>query len=133
MVIKYKQQAQQGIVHFYRPMATTRKNKDFNPNNCPVTHCLNCIGGKWKIMIIYVISKNCNRFSAMQKVIPTISKQMLVNQLRELEEDKIIERITYQQVPPRVEYKITDYGMTLMPVIGVLQDWGLQDLQKKVG
>lgn len=94
-----------------------------------MTHCLNKIGGKWKIMIIYAISKNCNRFSLLQKVMPVISKQMLVNQLRELEEDKIIERIIYAEIPPRVEYKITPYGMSLMPVIGVLQDWGIQDLK----
>lgn len=112
-------------------MATTRKNKDFNPNNCPVTHCLNRIGGKWKIMIIYVISKKQNRFSMMQKVIPTISKQMLVNQLRELEEDNIIERIIYAEIPPRVEYKVTKYGQSLMPVIDVLQDWGIKDMKKR--
>jgi DNA-binding HxlR family transcriptional regulator len=111
-------------------MANTRKNKDFNPNNCPVTHCLNIIGGKWKIMIIYGISKNCNRFSMLQKAIPTVSKQMLVNQLRELEEDKILERIIYAEIPPRVEYKVTEYGMSLMPVINVLQDWGMADLRK---
>lgn len=103
-------------------MPQTRKNKDFNPNNCPVTHCLNRIGGKWKIMIIYAISKNCNRFSMLQKVMPAISKQMLVNQLRELEEDKIIDRIIYAEIPPRVEYKITEYGLSLMPVIAVMQD-----------
>jgi DNA-binding HxlR family transcriptional regulator len=112
-------------------MATTRKNKDFNPNNCPVTHCLNIIGGKWKIMIIYGVSKKVNRFSMLQKAIPTISKQMLVNQLRELEEDKILERITYAEAPPRVEYKVTDYGLSLMPVINVLQDWGIADLKKE--
>jgi len=111
-------------------MAQTRKNKDFNPNNCPVTHCLNRIGGKWKIMIIYAISKNCNRFSMLQKVMPTISKQMLVNQLRELEDDQIIDRIIYAEIPPRVEYKITEYGQSLMPVIAVMQDWGLNDLAK---
>ncbi len=111
-------------------MPQTRKNKDFNPNNCPVTHCLNRIGGKWKIMIIYAISKNCNRFSMLQKVMPAISKQMLVNQLRELEEDKIIDRIIYAEIPPRVEYKITEYGLSLMPVIAVMQDWGLKDLAK---
>ncbi len=55
---------------------------------------------------------------------------MLVNQLRELEEDQIIERIIYAEIPPRVEYKVTDYGMSLMPVIGVLQQWGLQDLER---
>lgn len=111
-------------------MANIRKNKHFNPNNCPVTHCLNLIGGKWKILLIYAISKNCNRFSKLQKAIPLISKQMLVNQLRELEEDKIIDRIIYAEIPPRVEYKVTEYGISLMPVIGVLQDWGAQDLQK---
>jgi DNA-binding HxlR family transcriptional regulator len=111
-------------------MANTRKNKDFNPNNCGVTHCLNRIGGKWKIMIIYAISKNCNRFSLLQRAMPDISKQMLVNQLRELEADKIVERIIYAEIPPRVEYKITKYGQSLMPVIGIMQDWGLKDLKK---
>lgn len=111
-------------------MATIRKKKDFNPNNCPVTHCLNRIGGKWKIMIIYAISKNCNRFSLLQRVIADISKQMLVNQLRELEEDKIVERIIYAEIPPRVEYKITKYGLSLMPVINVMQEWGLKDLKR---
>jgi len=111
-------------------MENKRKNKNFNPNNCPVTHCLNLIGGKWKIIIIYGISKKVNRFSMLQRAIPTISKQMLVNQLRELEEDKIIERMIYAEIPPRVEYKVTDFGMSLMPVIGVMQDWGLKDLKK---
>lgn len=114
-------------------MANIRKNKDFNPNNCPVTHCLNLIGGKWKIMIIYAISKNCNRFSKLQKAMPAISKQMLVNQLRELEEDKLIDRIIYAEMPPRVEYKVTTYGQSLMPVINVLQDWGIRDLKSQAG
>src|SRR5712664_3923904 len=112
-------------------MRNTRKNKDLNPNNCPVTHCMNKIGGKWKILIIYAISKNCNRFSMLQRALPLISKQMLVNQLRELEEDKILERIIYAEIPPRVEYKITKHGQSLMPVIAVLQDWGLKDLNRK--
>ena len=113
-------------------MKNTRKNKDFNPNNCPVTHCMNKIGGKWKILIIYAISKNCNRFSMLQRALPLISKQMLVNQLRELEEDHILERIIYAEIPPRVEYKVTKHGQTLMPVIAVLQDWGLKDLKRSV-
>jgi DNA-binding HxlR family transcriptional regulator len=111
-------------------MANTRKNKDFNPHNCGVTHFLNRIGGKWKVLIIYAVSKNCNRFSSMQRAMPDISKQMLVNQLRELEEDKIIERIIYAEIPPRVEYKITKYGQSLMPVIDVIQKWGAKDLKK---
>lgn len=91
---------------------------------------MNKIGGKWKILIIYAVYKNCNRFSKMQRALPLISKQMLVNQLRELEEDGILERIIYAEIPPRVEYKITEYGQSLLPVISVLQNWGLKDLAK---
>jgi DNA-binding HxlR family transcriptional regulator len=110
-------------------MNNARKNKDFNPYNCPVMHCMNKVGGKWKILIIYAISKNCNRFSKLKKALPVISKQMLVNQLRELEEDNILERIVYAQVPPKVEYKLTEDGLSLMPVIGVMQEWGLKDMR----
>ena len=112
-------------------MSTKRKNKDFNPHNCGVTHFLNRIGGRWKVLIIYAVSKNANRFSMLQKVMPDISKQMLVNQLRELEEDKILDRIVYAEVPPRVEYKITKYGKSLMPIIDVIQQWGLKDMKDK--
>jgi DNA-binding HxlR family transcriptional regulator len=111
-------------------MEPKRKNKDYNPTNCGVTHFLNRIGGKWKVLVIYAISKKCNRFSLLHKAIPHISKQMLVNQLRELEEDGILERIVYAEIPPHVEYKITHYGQSLMPVIGVIQEWGLKDLKK---
>jgi len=60
---------------------------------------------------------------------PAISKQMLVNQLRELEEDKIIERVIYAEIPPKVEYIITEYGQSIMPVIMTMQEWGLKDLK----
>ena len=104
-------------------MKTTRKLKDFNPYNCPVTHCMNKIGGKWKILIIYAIYKNCNRFSTLQKALPLLSKQMLVNQLRELEEDKIIERTIYPEIPPRVEYELTPLGESLVPLLKQLVAW----------
>lgn len=110
-------------------MENKRKNKDFNPHNCGVTHFLNRIGGKWKVLVIYAIDNKVNRFSSLLKLIQDISKQMLVNQLRELEEDKIIERIIYAEIPPRVEYKLTNYGKSLMPVIDVIQQWGEKDLK----
>lgn len=75
-------------------------------------------------MIIYAISRNCNLFSSLQRNIPAISKQMLVNQLRELEADGIIERTIFPEIPPRVEYKVTEYGLLLMPLIRVIEDWG---------
>jgi DNA-binding HxlR family transcriptional regulator len=110
-------------------MESKRKNKDFNPHNCGVTHFLNRIGGKWKVLVIYGINHKVNRFTSLQKMIPDISKQMLVNQLRELEEDKIIDRTIYAEIPPRVEYKLTKYGKSLMPVIDVIQQWGENDLK----
>ncbi|WP_435622717.1 winged helix-turn-helix transcriptional regulator [Flagellimonas sp.] len=107
-----------------------RKNKDFNPNGCPVTHCLNKIGGKWKPVILFLIRKDCNRFSMLQRAIPDISKQMLVNQLRELESDKVLDRKVFAEVPPRVQYSISDYGQTLLPIIDSMQEWGLKDMDK---
>src|SRR5882724_5532299 len=101
-------------------MKNRRKNKDFNPHNCGVTHFLNRVGGKWKVLVIYGISNDVNRFSSLQRMIPDINKQMLVNQLRELEEDGIIDRIIYAEVPPRVEYKLTTYGQSMMSVIEVI-------------
>lgn len=111
-------------------MEKQRKNKDFNPNGCPVTHTLNKIGGKWKPVILFLLRKDCNRFSALQRAIPAISKQMLVNQLRELEQDRIVERIIYAEIPPRVEYRITDYGQSLFPLIDQMSTWGLADMQQ---
>jgi len=110
-------------------MGNKRKNKDFNPNNCPVTHCMNKIGGKWKPIVIFLINMGKNRFSLLKKAIPDISKQMLVNQLREMEEDKLIERTIYSEIPPRVEYHITEYGKTVLPIIGVMADWGKVDMR----
>jgi len=106
----------------------TRKTKDFNPNGCPVTHTINKIGGKWKPVVIHLIRKDCNRFSMLQRAIPDISKQMLVNQLRELEADQIIDRKIYPEVPPRVEYSLSTYGQTLIPVIDTMQEWGMKDM-----
>lgn len=108
-----------------------RKNKDYNPFNCGVTHFLNIVGGKWKVLVIYAISQNCNRFSLLQKAIPQISKQMLINQLRELEEDGLLQRNSFAEVPPIVEYTITEYGKSMMPLIMNIQRWGHQDLIAK--
>lgn len=111
-------------------MDSTRKNKDFNPNNCPVTHFMNLVGGKWKVLVMHGINMGYNRFSTLQKVIPAISKQMLINQLRELEEDNIIERTVFAEIPPRVEYNISKYGKTILPLITTIQEWGIKDMKK---
>lgn len=69
--------------------------------NCGDTHFMNKVGGKWKVLVIHMISTGQNRFSLLKASVPHISKQMLINQLHELEEHKIIERTVYAEVPPR--------------------------------
>lgn len=110
-------------------MAQQRKNKDFNPFKCGVTHFLNKVGGPWKVLVIHGISLKCNRFSLLKKAIPQISKQMLVNQLRELEADGIIRRLVFTEMPPKVEYQLTTYGDSLLPIIKTIQEWGLADME----
>ncbi|NIG56951.1 helix-turn-helix domain-containing protein [Chitinophaga sp. Cy-1792] len=116
-------------------MANTgiRKTKDFNPTNCAVTYCLNIIGGKWKPIIIHLIRNGKNRYSLMQKGIPEASKQTLTNQLRELEADGVIERIVFAEVPPRVEYRITAFGNSLLPIIDAMRAWGREQMDGSQG
>ena len=91
---------------------------------CPVTFCMSVIGGKWKPIILYLISKGGNRFGILQKGIDGISKQMLTKQLRELESYGILERVIYPEIPPRVEYFITDKGKSIFPIIEQMSIWG---------
>lgn len=105
-----------------------RKTKEFTPGNCPVVFCMNIIGGKWKPSVIHMIRTDRNRYSILLKNITEISKQTLTNQLRELESDGIIERIIYPEIPPRVEYTITEFGKTLLPIIDSMYKWGIQNM-----
>ncbi|MBO9703380.1 MAG: helix-turn-helix transcriptional regulator [Sporocytophaga sp.] len=95
-----------------------------NVENCPVTATLGVIGGKWKMLIIYMISNDINRFGKLSMMLKDISKQMLTTQLRELEQDGLIERVIYPEIPPRVEYFLTPKGKALAPVMAALKDWG---------
>jgi DNA-binding HxlR family transcriptional regulator len=94
------------------------------PSPCPVTTTLSVIGGKWKPIILYAIKEETKRFSQIKKLIPVISQKMLTQQLRELEEDGVIHREVYPVVPPKVEYTLTGYGRTLMPIMDAMAAWG---------
>lgn len=106
-----------------------RKLKDYNPGNCPVVYSLNKIGNRWKLLVIHYIKQGHNRYSTLQKVIPDISRQTLTNQLRELEVDGILERTIYPQIPPKVEYKLTELGLSLQPIINEMSKWGLKHIK----
>ena len=94
--------------------------------NCPVTATMEVIGGKWKILILYLIRNGFNRFGKLHMLLKDISKQMLTTQLRDLERDGIIKRVIYPEIPPRVEYFLTEKGEALAPVFTALRDWGFK-------
>ena len=96
--------------------------------SCPVTYCLGVIGGKWKPLLIFLIAHGIDRFGQMRRKVDGISKQMLTKQLRELESDGIIHREVFAEVPPRVEYSMTDLGRSLLPVIQQMRAWGEQHM-----
>jgi len=95
---------------------------------CPVTRCLEVIGGKWKPVILFCIGNGICRFGAMQRAVPGVTKQMLTQQLRELEADGIITRTVFAEVPPRVEYALSEQGRSLLPVVDAMRLWGLANL-----
>lgn len=98
---------------------------------CPVTLCLSAIGGKWKPVILYCICNSVNRFGALQRAIPSVTKQMLTKQLRELESDGIVTRKVFAEVPPRVEYGLTSEGVSLLPVVEAMRDWGASRISNR--
>ncbi|MEL6676595.1 MAG: helix-turn-helix domain-containing protein [Bacteroidota bacterium] len=108
-----------------------KKKISVAPEECPVTYCMSQIGGKWKPIILFLISKGANRFGLLQKGIAGISKQMLTKQLRELEQDGILHREIFPEIPPRVEYTITPFGESLLPVIVSMRDWGIAHMPSR--
>ena len=96
---------------------------------CPMLDAMEVLGGKWKILIIYYLSSGTLRFGELRKELPGITQKMLTQQLRELERDGLVNRKVYAEVPPRVEYSLTELAKALYPVFEGLQQWGLE-LQK---
>ena len=94
-----------------------------NPNKCSLVHAMNIIGGKWKPILIYLLSNGSLRFGKLLLFTPTISKKVLTDQLRELEDDGLIIRTKFAEIPPRVEYSLSEKGKALLPVLKSLSDW----------
>lgn len=92
---------------------------------CPVATTVQLIGNKWKLLIIRnLIYNGTQRFTDFVKTVPGISKKVLTDNLRALEEDGLIEREVFAEVPPRVEYSLSELGKTLKPILDAMSDWG---------
>ena len=104
---------------------------------CPVETTLKLIGEKWKILIIRDLLNGTKRFGELKKACSGISQKVLTTNLRAMEDDGLVERKVFQEVPPRVEYTLTDVGYSLAPVLNAMASWGtdykvfLKLLQKK--
>ena len=92
--------------------------------HCALDITMHYIGGKWKTVILWYLRKDKKRFNEIKKHIPDITEKMLSLQLRSLEEDGIIKRKVYAEIPPKVEYSLTDFGKTMVPMIEEIAKWG---------
>ncbi|WP_068621535.1 winged helix-turn-helix transcriptional regulator [Paenibacillus tuaregi] len=99
-------------------------------SGCPVEATLSVIGGKWKIVILWRLARGTMRFNELLRAISPITRKMLTEQLRELESDNLIVRTVYPVVPPKVEYSLSDYGRTFIPVMQSMAQWGLAHLER---
>ncbi len=91
---------------------------------CPMEMTIDLIGGKWKALLLWNLSLGTHRFSELKRQFPGATQKMLTQQLRDLENNGLVSRKVYAEVPPKVEYKLTDFGMTLMPVLTAMNQWG---------
>ncbi|WP_332771157.1 winged helix-turn-helix transcriptional regulator [Phenylobacterium sp.] len=93
-------------------------------SDCGVETTLSVVGGLWKPLILYHLMGGKKRFMELSRLVPQATQRMLTLQLRELEADGVVTRRVFAEVPPRVEYAVTDFGRTLVPVLAALREWG---------
>lgn len=92
---------------------------------CPIVYTLAVVGGKWKWLILYKLSENsCLRYGELKRAMPPITHKMLSQQLKEMENDQLVYRQEYHQIPPKVEYSLTEKGKTLIPILNFMSNWG---------
>lgn len=99
--------------------------------HCAMDITMRYIGGKWKTVVLWYLKKDKKRFSELKKLIPNITEKMLSLQLKELEKDGIVNRKLFMEVPPRVEYSLTFFGKTLIPMLEEIAKWGRMQAESK--
>ena len=104
----------------------SNSNQQNHTEQCPVVTAIDVIGGKWTIIILYHLRGKTLRFGELRREIPKITQKMLTQQLRELEQNKLVTRKVYAEVPPRVEYTSTELANQLNPALDLLCEWGAE-------
>lgn len=98
---------------------------------CSMELTLNLIGGKWKSLILWHLGEKTMRFSELRRTLPQVTQKMLTQQLRELEDNALVNRVVYTQIPPKVEYSLTEAGKSLLPILSMLNEWGIAFAQQE--
>jgi len=106
-----------------------RKNKNLSPT-CPIRTTLEMLGGKWRLLIINEISADSLRYGELKRAIPEISEKMLTQELKTLVDNGLIARHNYGEVPPRVDYSLTENGKKALKLIEPIRDFGLQYIKQ---
>lgn len=110
-------------------LVNIRNNKEYH---CPVEATLDVIGGKWKPLILWQLKElEVIRYNKLQQNLHGVSPRMLTKQLRELEEDGLVNRKMYPEIPPKVEYSLTEFGKTVTPILEALCNWGSEYLGRQ--
>ncbi len=105
--------------------STNTINESYWKDHCGIAFTLSAIGGRWKINILsYLLHEDKLRYGELRKRLVGISERMLIAKLKELEQDKLVNRIVYQQVPPKVEYELTALGRSLENILILMDEWG---------
>lgn len=99
--------------------------------HCPIEVAVNIVGGKWKLPILYQLFQGTKRYGELKRLVPAATERMLTLQLRELEQAGIVQRVTYPEVPPKVEYSLTEVGLSLKPVLQAMLEWSEKYLQEE--
>jgi DNA-binding HxlR family transcriptional regulator len=111
--------------HKKEPSGNAIRRQRSNPvSGCPLTAAFAAIGGKWKLIILYWLAESPRHFAALRKLIPGISQKVLTEQLRELVADQIVRREPRGTVPSPVEYSLTEYGQSVLPLVEIVRTWG---------
>ncbi|MEJ2881448.1 winged helix-turn-helix transcriptional regulator [Pedobacter sp. GR22-6] len=108
-----------------------KKNLKVNPpcdDSCPVRASLTLLGGKWTLMILFQINEGVMRYGELKRAVTGISEKMLIQELNMLVEHKLVTKKVYPQIPPKVEYRLTELGMKTMPIVDQLAQFGLENL-----
>jgi len=106
-------------------------NSDCSKTNCPVVATLDMIGGKYKALILWHLVDGTKRFGELRRLVPQATQKMLTQQLRELEEDDLVIRTVYPVVPPKVEYRLSELGKSIQPILETMRVWGTDYMKSR--